>query len=346
MDSLTINQINTLPQKQYNGKAPKLFVFFVWFSIVTLIVDKIYSYYHNITLQNRSECIVYEYMPKAMFLFYEYMIETFIIVVVGVFFAVIVETKLKNYQGFVPKSSVSAFIFASVLPLCSCGVIPMIDGLKSRLPYRSLIVFVIAAPLLNPYVVALSYSVLGLEFTLYRIAGAFVLALSTGFVMELLMKGKLHDNDLPVVSSCSKKPDSCKVEHENIYDKAFAIIDKIWPYIILAGLLGLAFELLLPVQILDELDFSSPVLGTFIAILAGLPLYLCNGADVLFLNPLIINTELPMGTALGFSFTSTAICASSAVMLVKYIGKKATTYLIVTLFSLTLMLGSILNLFL
>ncbi len=73
--------------------------------------------------------------------------------------------------------------------------------------------------------------------------------------------------------------------------------------------------------------------------LIGIPMYLCNGADILLLRPLLDATDLTVGSAMVFSLTSSAVCISSIAMLSGYLGKKLTAVLVVTLVLITYCIG-------
>ena len=88
-----------------------------------------------------------------------------------------------------------------------------------------------------------------------------------------------------------------------------------------------------------------PILKLLIAIIIGIPMYLCNGADILLLRPFMEHLSIPLGTAIAFSMTSTAICVTSTIILFKYIGKMLTLILIVNIFVITLILCVLINLF-
>ena len=75
----------------------------------------------------------------------------------------------------------------------------------------------------------------------------------------------------------------------------------------------------------------------------GIPLYVCNGADVLLLKPLLAYTDLTTGTAMVFSLTSSAVCISSIAMLFKFMGRKLTLILLANLTVLTLLIGFAIN---
>ncbi len=72
------------------------------------------------------------------------------------------------------------------------------------------------------------------------------------------------------------------------------------------------------------------------------PFYFCNGAEVLFLRPLV-NHGFPLGTAVAFSLTSPAICTTSIAMLFKIIGKRLTVALVACVALISLALALLIN---
>jgi uncharacterized membrane protein YraQ (UPF0718 family) len=121
---------------------------------------------------------------------------------------------------------------------------------------------------------------------------------------------------------------------------------KILPYILIAGTLSFIFALVNPKQYLESLNFSAEPWATLLLTIVGIPLYVCNGSDVLFLKPLMQYTDLSMGAAIAFSLSSSAVCISSIVMLAKYVGGKLTSILTATIFILMMIFSTLINLFL
>ena len=157
---------------------------FVIFSILFFSADIVYKTVNNITYLNRESCILYRMLPKIGFLFFEYFVELFLIVIVGIFFAAMLESMFAKYKRFYPSNTITAFFYASLLPVCACTTIPLISSMKGKLPFRTIITFVVAAPLLSPYIIMLSFSVLGMTYGILRIVSAFLMAMISGVVLE------------------------------------------------------------------------------------------------------------------------------------------------------------------
>ncbi len=279
-------------------------------------------------------------LPKFWFLVFEYFVELFLIVVVGIFLAVLLESYFSRYKRFYPKNTITAFLYASMLPVCACTTIPLISSMRGKLRFRTIITFVVAAPLLSPYIIMLSFSVLGVRYGILRIVSAFILALVSGFVVEFFYTRE-ETQGLIILNTCNKE--LCESQKSDIYQQAFDIIIKILPFLIVAGIAGIAIELIAPTNFLAGYDIPNNLVGIMLVILAGIPVYFCNGAEVLFLRPLIHQSGLSLGTAIAFSLASTSVCITSFVMLIKFMGKKLTIILVANLTIITIILALLIN---
>jgi uncharacterized membrane protein YraQ (UPF0718 family) len=311
----------------------------VIFAVFLTVVDALYMNIKGISQQNRELCIIYSSMPRWMFLTYEYYVEFAIIVLLGVFAGVLIENHFRKIKRFFPTSQLLAFTYGSVLPICSCGVVPIIESMKERTSLRVIITFVIAAPLLNPYIVFLSFSVLGVNYAILRILASFILAVGAGILTELAAR-KFK------ISSLGKFQNShadCNVVVRDPFLKTIRITRKLIPYILIGGTISFALEYFNPKTLIDSFSFSNDFLSMLLMMAIGIPIYVCNGADVLLLKPLLAYTDLSPGAAMVFSLTSSAVCVSSIVMLFKFLGRKLTLILLANITILCLLIGTLIT---
>jgi uncharacterized membrane protein YraQ (UPF0718 family) len=313
----------------------------VYGSIAFIGVDTIYKITFGISHQTREKCLLFTSLPRWLFLLYENFIELIIIVILGVFAAALIERYFYRLKGFCPKNPVAAFVFAAIIPVCSCGAVPIIKSLNGRVPFRTAITFILAAPLLNPYIIVLSVTVLGIEYAILRVICSFTLAISVGYIAEISYK-RFHTLQTGFFNPCSIQ-NGCRVGDNDTFRTTLIILKKLLPFLALAAGLNMVLELLGPGQILKGFRLTGNIGQNFIAILVGIPIYFCNGADVLFLKPLINQVGLPVGSAMAFSLTSTSICITSLVLLVRYVGTRLTTTILISLVAVTLLLSQVLN---
>jgi len=311
--------------------------FIILTSISILLIDLGYKLFAGITAQAKESCILYSTLPRWGFLLYESIIELFLVVIAGIFTATVIEKYSSRFRRYLPHNCLTAFVYASALPICSCGAIPLIRSMENRIPFRAIITFVIAAPLLNPYIIMVSVTVLGIEYALVRIICSMILAVATGYVVEYFQKSKNATVESTACGGCSKG--SCRPPATNVFDAAFRVIVKIAPFIALAGILSFGMEMVNPGSWLRSLEFDGGIIGTLGVILAGVPIYFCNGADVLFLKPFIHHGAIDAGSAVAFSLTSTSICISSLAMLLKFVGRRTTVVILISIVSITILMS-------
>ncbi len=306
------------------------------------VIDGIYRITQGISFATRQKCILYQSIPRFAFLIFENIVELGLSVYLGVFLATLIEQYMLKIKPFIPRNPFAAFLYGSILPVCSCSAIPLIKTMRSSVSMRTIITFVMAAPLLNPYTIFISYTVLGPFYGTARIIGAFILSVSAGYGIELLAK-KSELLDPESYKNCGGA--SCGISERDVFVKTMRLFLSILPYLAIGAALSIVGELLLPnkVQALTNL-VNTTFFGNLLVIIMGVPLYLCNGADVFILRPLINDMGLSMGVAIEFSLTSTAICMTSIFMLIKFLGKRLTFALISHIVIVTLIIGYCVNL--
>ncbi len=294
--------------------------FVVYSTIFLMVADTIYMNIMGIGYGHKEECVIYSFLPEWAFFIYEHIIELFMVVLIGIFGGVLIEQYTKKVKRFFPKNQLLAFVYASFLPVCSCGVIPVVESMKERVSMKTLVTFIIAAPLLNPYIVFMSFTVLGTEYAIMRIVASLFLAIVSGIIVEVIAN-QFHFKISGVYDNCKT---GCEVKVLSPFRKTMVYMKRLLPYILIAGALTVLFEIFHPQRYLESFSFAQEPFATAIMMLVGVPIYVCNGADVLFLKPLLDYTDLSMASAMSFSLASSAVCISSIIMLFKFFGKKIT----------------------
>jgi len=241
-----------------------------------------------------------------------------------------------------PRNVFYSFLLAAVLPLCSCGVIPIVKAMLERphLSRKVVLVFLIATPILSPIVIALSWGVLGVRYTLLRSTFTFLLAISSGFLISRLWKNS------PQGRESLAEPKGVRFQNP-VARLPFPL--GTWRYIVslfrfigLGLLLGSAFAVLLPSSFVKM--FMQNNLGGLLAMASvGIPIHLCSGAEVLILSP-FVQMGLPLGHALAFTISGAGICISSIPLLLKVVGKRVTIWLLISFWVGSILIGAITNL--
>lgn len=95
--------------------------------------------------------------------------------------------KKMGYGGF--KANLMATGAGSIIPICSCGIVPVLVGmLEAGVPLGPSLAFLIAAPMLNIPTVFLTAGLLGKKLALARIIGVFAIAMGVGAIVSWWQK--------------------------------------------------------------------------------------------------------------------------------------------------------------
>lgn len=111
------------------------------------------------------------------------------IVLVGVIKGYKLDLKIRdsiNRAG--PWGVVVAVGVGMVSPLCACGILPVVISLAMvGTPLAPLLALLVTSPVMGPDALVLTWSALGMEWAILKVAGAAILGLSAGLVAQLLV---------------------------------------------------------------------------------------------------------------------------------------------------------------
>jgi uncharacterized membrane protein YraQ (UPF0718 family) len=125
--------------------------------------------------------------------FFLYLAGELIVLFVGITFIVglmlefIPQEKVKRLltRGWKGVGNVIGAGFGAITPFCSCSTIPVLLGLlESGVPFGVSMSFLIASPLLNPIIIGLFITLLGLKVTIIYILITFPAAVIIGMLLE------------------------------------------------------------------------------------------------------------------------------------------------------------------
>lgn len=290
-------------------------------------------------------------------MFYKFAIRTFPFIIWGIIIAGFVMKYFVSGRFKFPRSIPSSFVLGATLPLCSCGVVPMVKAMfaSKDIPVRTVVTFLVVTPILNPFVIFLSYTVMGWEYLAARVAAIFVLAVGIGILMEkLFTRDKFNDNQFNCTAAgCS--PEKCSTcpplsyPNINFGNPGFSALlysyelgKYLLPYMIIGVLIGGFIEVFVPPPVIGEY-LSSNIMGLLIATTVGIPIFICSGEEILILKPLM-DMGLPLGHAIAFTIAGNGICITSIALLFGILRKTATVFLTAIFWLGTFILSLLINL--
>jgi uncharacterized protein len=230
------------------------------------------------------------------------------------------------------------------LPLCSCGVIPVAASLRKHGSSRGATTsFLISTPQTGVDSILVTYSLLGPVFAIFRPLVAFVTGILGGMLTDTIAGGAEHGD-----SAAPACEDSCCCGHKRQpwYAKAFRFGFVTLPRDIAGSMLiGMVVAGVISALIPDDFfaaRLGAGVLGIFVMMLLGIPIYVCATASVPIAAALIAKGISP-GAALAFLITGPATNATTIVTLWKMLGPRSVFVYLATIAVAAFASGLLLN---
>ncbi|MDZ7814861.1 MAG: SO_0444 family Cu/Zn efflux transporter [Planctomycetota bacterium] len=248
-------------------------------------------------------------------------------------------------RGLLPVTK--ATLFGIPLPLCSCGVIPVSASLRMNGASKgSTVSFITSTPQTGVDSIAVTYALMGLPFTLFRIIAALINGIISGIAVELfetkdeIAKQAAKKN----AGQYTPKPDQ-PTAWERFKDSMHFAFIRLPRDIGKPLLVGLLITALIGVFVPDEFfaeTFGTGLLAMAVTMLLGLPMYVCATASVPIAFALLDKGATP-GAALVFLMTGPATNAAAIATFWKIIGKRGTIVYVLSVVVSALAAGTVMD---
>ncbi|GAA0380242.1 permease [Bacillus horti] len=235
-------------------------------------------------------------------IFLSIVIEAIPFILLGVFFSALIQIFVHEdmIKRFLPKNAFVALLPATLLgaifPVCECAIIPVVRRLiKKGMPLHVGVVFLVAAPILNPVVFASTFFAFRTDMTVVysRMIVAFILAIIIGGILYILYKNSnqireskatphthihVHSgHDSQQVSEKSFTQKSIQKLKQTMYHATDEFFD-MGKYLIVGAFIAALFQTYLDRQILLSIG-SDDVSAPLVMMLFAYVLSLCSEAD-------------------------------------------------------------------
>ena len=233
-----------------------------------------------------------------------------------------------------------AFGLAAILPVCSCGVIPVAKAMIERggSGTRDGLVFLAAAPLLSPIIVSLAFTLLGGSYLVLRVVASLLLALAVALLVRPFLSSPV---EAPAACTPSATCATTPGAGGSVLLAAWRMLTGLTRYVLFGVVLGSLFTAALPADYVGAI-LQSGVASMAAVVVVGVPINMCAGEEILLSAPLS-GMGLTMGHALAFALASTGICMSSVPLLLNVLGRRATLVMVAVYLVVPFLIGIIVN---
>ncbi len=252
-------------------------------------------------------------------------------------------------------SAAAGSLMGLVFPVCECGVVPLVRRLyKKGLPISSGIAFLLAAPVINPVVIASTASAFGLgQMVAMRIGFTFLIASLTGLVFttiqdpsEVLQNGgevfcsvEAHDHEHGE-AGYKNLPFFSKIQR--ILLIAMDELFEMGRYLIMGSLLAAAMQTFIPQSFLLQVG-GGPVLSVLVMISLAILLSVCSTVDA-FIALSFLGT-FTNASVLAFLLYGPMVDIKSIMMFTHVFKRKPVIYLVILPLVLVILITVSLNYF-
>ena len=203
----------------------------------------------------------------------------------------------------------------AITPFCSCSSVPLYVGMtRAGVPLGIGMSFLVASPMVNEVAVGLLAAMAGWWVALAYLGFGLAIAVTTGVVMGAL-HGKRADVRRPLLTMAVAEPVFTRDDRVRAgIHEVRTILRQMWPYLIVALLLGAAVHGWVPTTALQGI--GSEPWGVLAAVAIGIPLYSGTATAVPLVAPLYA-AGVPLGTLMAFLMSIIALSTPEIVMLRK-----------------------------
>ena len=255
--------------------------------------------------------------------------------------------KRLNEQGH--SAMTGAVLLGGLLPICSCGVIPLAVSLyRSGVRTGPVMAFTAATPIINPAAVILSFALLGPEITFAYFILGISLPILMGYLAERWGEEPYRANAVArPLGDCKTSRGCCdststaslnpltRIRH-GLFWGFFSLGPNIGFYLALGIILAGLLNTLVPSDWMQTYLGESSLISLLVAALLGASIYVCAVAHIPLVAALLAAGAAP-GAAIVFLVTGTATNLPELFTLYRTIGKR-----IVIIYTSVLIVSSLL----
>lgn len=260
---------------------------------------------------------------------------------------------LKHLGGNSTAAVVKASLFGIPLPLCSCGVLPVVMGLRKQGAGKGpSMAFLVSVPETGVDSIAISYALLGPVMAVLRPLAAFITATVTGMVVSRLPEsakgesaaGTLRQNGASKNLPLNPTEPSPSWERRMVQGLKYGFFDLLgelggWLFlgIFLSGVIAAALP-----QDVSRFLFAHQSWSLGLMLLLGIPVYMCASASTPIAAALILKGLSP-GAALVFLLAGPATNTATLTVVSRFWGKRVTGVYLLCVASCSLLMGWLTN---
>ena len=216
-----------------------------------------------------------------------------------------------------------ASIIGALIPLCTCGMIPLAASFLTAGNASSITAIILTL-------------VLGMKIALFRFLFAVIFGTLVSYIFVLFFKPNSL-NPISAMDICHDKP-----LYKKIISEFVSLLFSFGPWVLLSIIIAASISLFLKPDYVAEFAGAGNILSPFLLSVSGFPFYFCGGSDIP-ISKALLEKGASLGSVLAFMTASPGVNLTSFLVYQKWLGaKNAVIYLTIS-FLVCGFLGLIIN---
>jgi len=205
-----------------------------------------------------------------------------------------------------PATMFIASTTGALIPLCTCGMVPLAVSLRRRgSDIKHTFAFLTAGAAVSVPVLLLTWKILGPRWMAVRLLTSVLYGLLVGYVAIPALRDVAAKSAEPAApTSASPAPDEGVVEIRTrsrtaqVWRRFLGQIREYAPWVVVSLALAAVIDVIVPKHVVSILYGQRTAAGSLLAALTGVPFYFCSGAELPLVRELL---EKGMGPGPGVS---------------------------------------------
>lgn len=264
--------------------------------------------------------------------------------VVEIILMYIPQEKIKGWlSGRGILGNVMAAGFGALTPFCACSTIPMTVGfLNAGVPFGSTMSFLIASPLLNPIIIGMLGTMVGVKAMVIYFIITFIASVLFGFMLEKMgmqryVKNVRLRNDHQEIGE-NKRKWPIKRKLKEAFISAWGSLRPIMGYLLIGVALGAGIYGYMPQDFVLKIAGPDNLFAVPVAAVLGIPLYI-RAETAIPIGVALMSKGMGIGTVVALIIGGAGMAIPEMTMLASIFRKKLVAMIVAVIFLTAVITG-------